>query len=87
MKNEPVARNQIRALTEFSVGTLDEREAMMVLEYAENPNEYAAGIRHKMPFVMTPQQARKLAERLLRAATSDSDTPEGSGGSPDSATS
>lgn len=45
MPKEPVARDQIRALTSFTVGSLDERNALMVIEYAETPEDYVAGIR------------------------------------------
>jgi hypothetical protein len=72
MPKEPIARDQIRAMTGFTVGTLDERDAMMVIECAETPEDYAVGIRQNLPIAMTPKQARKLAEGLLIAANSAS---------------
>ena len=53
----------IGALTGFSVGTLDGRDAMMVIEIAANAEDFAQGIRHKMPVAMTPERARELCER------------------------
>ena len=58
----------IGALTGFSVGTLDGRDAMMVIEIAANAEDFAHGIRHKMPVAMTPERARELGEALLMAA-------------------
>lgn len=58
----------IGALTSFSVGTLDGRDAMMVIELATTPDEMARGIRHQMPVAMTPAHARELGEALLLAA-------------------
>ena len=58
----------IGALTGFSVGTLDGRDAMMVIEIAANAEDYAQGILHKMPVAMTPERARELGEALLMAA-------------------
>jgi hypothetical protein len=58
----------IGALTGFSVGTLDGRDAMMVIEIAANAEDFAQGIRHKMPVAMTPERARELGEALLMAA-------------------
>ena len=58
----------IGALTSFSVGTLDGRDAMMVIELATTPEEYERGIRHQMPVAMTPEHARELGEALLLAA-------------------
>lgn len=58
----------IGALTSFSVGTLDGRDAMMVIEMATTPDEMARGIRHQMPVAMTPAHARELGEALLLAA-------------------
>ena len=58
----------ISALTSFSVGTLDGRDAMMVIELATTPDEYARGIRHQMPVAMTAEHARELGEALLLAA-------------------
>ena len=58
----------IGALTGFSVGTLDGRDAMMVIEIAANADDYAQGIRHQMPVAMTPERARELGEALLMAA-------------------
>lgn len=70
MADTPIARDDIKALTGFTVGTLDERDAMMVIEYAETPDTYVAGIRRKLPIAMTPKQARELAAGLLMAAKS-----------------
>jgi hypothetical protein len=72
MIETPIVRNEIKALTSFTVGTLDERDAMMVIEYAETPDDYVAGIRRKLPVAMTPKQARELAAGLLMAANSAS---------------
>ena len=58
----------IGALTSFSVGTLDGRDAMMVIEMATTPDEMARGIRHQMPVAMTAAHARELGEALLLAA-------------------
>ncbi|MBF9233648.1 hypothetical protein [Microvirga alba] len=58
----------IGALTSFSVGTLDGRDAMMVIELAKTPAEFAQGIRHQMPVAMTPEHALELGEALLLAA-------------------
>jgi hypothetical protein len=58
----------IGALTSFSVGTLDGRDAMMVIELATTPEEYESGVRHQMPVAMTPEHARALGEALLLAA-------------------
>lgn len=60
--------DMIGALTSFSVGTLDGRDAMMVIELATSPDEFARGIRHQMPVAMTPEHARELGEALLVAA-------------------
>jgi hypothetical protein len=57
----------IGALTSFSVGTLDGRDAMMVIEIS-TPGEFSRGIRHQMPVAMTPEHARELGEALLLAA-------------------
>ena len=54
----------IGALTSFSVGTLDGRDAMMVIELATTPEEYERGIRHQMPVAMTPEHARELGEAI-----------------------
>lgn len=58
----------IGALTSFSVGTLDGRDAMMVIELASSPEEFSRGIRRQMPVAMTPEHARELGEALLLAA-------------------
>jgi len=58
----------IGALTNFSVGTLDGRDAMMVIELATTTEEYERGIRRQMPVAMTPEHARELGEALLLAA-------------------
>jgi hypothetical protein len=58
----------IGALTSFSVGTLDGRDAMMVIELAASPEDFARGVRHQMPVAMTPAHARELGEALLLAA-------------------
>lgn len=58
----------IEALTSFSVGTLDGRDAMMVIEVAASPEELRNGIRRQMPVAMTAQHARELGEALLLAA-------------------
>ncbi|WP_230533380.1 hypothetical protein [Microvirga roseola] len=58
----------IGALTSFSVGTLDGRDAMMVIELATTPEEFERGIRRQMPVAMTPEHARELCEALLLAA-------------------
>ena len=58
----------IGALTSFSVGTLDGRDAMMVIELATTPEEYERGVRHQMPVAMTPEHAKELGEALLLAA-------------------
>jgi hypothetical protein len=58
----------IGALTSFSVGTLDGRGAMMVIELATTTEEYERGIRRQMPVAMTPEHARELGEALLLAA-------------------
>ncbi|MBM6592467.1 hypothetical protein [Microvirga pudoricolor] len=57
----------IGALTSFSVGTLDGRDAMMVIEIS-TPEGFSSGIRHQMPVAMTPEHARELGEALLLAA-------------------
>ena len=57
----------IGALTSFSVGTLDGRDAMMVIEIS-TPDGFTKGIRHQMPVAMTPEHARELGEALLLAA-------------------
>lgn len=41
---------------------------MMVIEIAANAEDFAQGIRHKMPVAMTPERARELGEALLMAA-------------------
>lgn len=58
----------IGALTSFSVGTLDGRDAMMVIELASSPEDFANGVRRQMPVAMTPEHARELGEALLLAA-------------------
>ncbi|MGO4705585.1 hypothetical protein AB4072_07395 [Microvirga sp. 2MCAF38] len=58
----------VGALTSFSVGTLDGRDAMMVIELAATPDEFRQGIRHQMPVAMTPEHARELGEALLMVA-------------------
>jgi len=60
--------DEIGALTSFSVGTLDGRDAMMVIELATSPEEFKRGIRHQMPVAMTAEHARELGEALLLAA-------------------
>ena len=57
----------IGALTNFSVGTLDGRDAMMVIEITV-PDARTRGVRHQMPVAMTPEHARELGEALLLAA-------------------
>ena len=57
----------IGALTNFSVGTLDGRDAMMVIEITV-PHARTRGVRHQMPVAMTPEHARELGEALLLAA-------------------
>jgi hypothetical protein len=57
----------IGALTSFSVGTLDGRDPMMVIEIAI-PDERRRDVRHQMPVAMTVAHARELAEALLLAA-------------------
>jgi hypothetical protein len=57
----------IGAMTSFSVGTLDGRDAMMVIEIS-TPDEFTRGIRHQMPVAMTSEHARELGEALLLAA-------------------
>ncbi|MBZ6075178.1 hypothetical protein [Microvirga puerhi] len=71
--------DMIGALTSFSVGTLDGRDAMMVIEIAATPDEFARGIRHQMPVAMTADRARELGEALLLAAEAAlmGDTPTG----------
>jgi hypothetical protein len=60
--------DMIGALTSFSVGTLDGRDPMMVIELATTLEEYESGIRRQMPVAMTPEHARELGEALLLAA-------------------
>jgi hypothetical protein len=50
--------DMIGALTSFSVGTLDGRDPMMVIELATTLEEYESGIRRQMPVAMTPEHAR-----------------------------
>jgi hypothetical protein len=70
MDDKLVTPDQISALTQFSVGTLEGRDAMMVLEYAETADDLFAGVRRRLLLAMTPNQARQLAEGLTMAATS-----------------
>ena len=58
----------IGALTSFSVGTLGDRDAMMVIELATTPEEFERGIRRQMPVAMTPEHARELGQGVLLAA-------------------
>lgn len=58
----------ISALTRFSVGTLDGRDAMMVIELATTSGEFAKDVRHRLPIAMTPTHARELGQALLLAA-------------------
>lgn len=60
--------NDIGAMTNFSVGTLDGSDAMMVIEMASTPEDYRRGVRHQVPIAMTADHARELAEALLLAA-------------------
>lgn len=60
--------DEIGALTRFSVGTINGRDAMMVIELATTPEDFAHGIRHRMPIAMTPDHARELGQALLLAA-------------------
>jgi hypothetical protein len=70
MTKQRIDRGAINALTSFSVGTLDGRDAMMVIEYAPSPEDLVAGVRKQLPIAMTPAQAKELAEGLLMAAAS-----------------
>ncbi|MEE1656940.1 hypothetical protein VB618_12090 [Microvirga sp. CF3062] len=60
--------DQINALTSFSVGTLDDRDAMMVLEVAVTSEDFCEGARCQVPLTMTPEMARDLAYGLMAAA-------------------
>jgi hypothetical protein len=55
-------------LTSYSVGTLDGREAMMVLDFARTPEDLVFGTRYKLPLAMSPELARGLGKALLIAA-------------------
>lgn len=55
-------------LTSYSVGTLDDREAMMVLEFARTPEDLVFGTRYKLPLAMSAELARGLGEALRLAA-------------------
>jgi hypothetical protein len=68
MTSETVYSDQICALTSFSVGTLEGRDAMMVLEYATSPQGYMTGLRERLLLALNPHQARELADGLLLAA-------------------
>jgi hypothetical protein len=70
MSDQPITPDQISALMSFSVGTLDGRDAMVVLEYAEKPEDILIGARRQLLLAMTPEKARELAEGLLMAAES-----------------
>lgn len=70
MSNETITADEISAVTSFSVGVLDGRDAMMVVEYARTPEDLSAGVRQRHLLAMTPHQARELAEGLLLAAES-----------------
>jgi hypothetical protein len=70
MSDEPITADQISAVTSFSVGVLEGRDAMMVIEYARTPEELLSGVRQRHLLALTPQQARELAEGLMMAAQS-----------------
>jgi hypothetical protein len=55
-------------LTSYSVGTLDEREAMMVVEFARTPEDLVFGARYKLPLAMSAELAKGLGEALQLAA-------------------
>jgi hypothetical protein len=56
-------------LTSYSVGTVDDREAMMVVEFARTPEDLALGPRYKLPLAMSAELARELGQALLLAAS------------------
>lgn len=61
-----LSEDQVSSLARFSVGTLDERDAMMVLEVVsleDDTNEVL-----QLPMAMTPLMARDLGAALLVAA-------------------
>jgi hypothetical protein len=68
MTSETVYSNEICALTSFSVGTLEGRDAMMALEYATSHQGYMKGLRERLLLALNPDQARELAQGLLLAA-------------------
>ncbi|MCB5173682.1 hypothetical protein [Microvirga lenta] len=55
-------------LTSYSVGTVDGREAMMVLDFARTPEDLVFGTRYKLPLAMSAELARGLGQALLIAA-------------------
>jgi len=70
MSQNNLIADQINALTSFSVGTLDEKDAMMVLDIAVTQADLQTGVRCQVPLVMTPAMARNLAHGLMIAADS-----------------
>ena len=44
-------------LTSYSVGTVDDREAMMVVEFARTPEDLVFGTRYKLPLAMSAPES------------------------------
>ncbi|MGO4389389.1 hypothetical protein AB4Y85_17815 [Microvirga sp. 2YAF29] len=68
MTHDTLDNDKITALTRFSVGTLDECEAMMVLEVASIEDDPSSTICIQIPMAMTPFMAQSLGNALLTAA-------------------
>lgn len=68
MSHRRLDEDNIAALTRFSVGTLDECEAMMVLEVASIEDDPNHTVRVQIPMAMSPFMAQNLGNALLTAA-------------------
>jgi hypothetical protein len=66
MAYEFLKEDLVSSLTRFSVGTLGERDAMMMLEVSSL--EPGANEAVQLPMAMTPLMARELGTALLLAA-------------------
>src|SRR5689334_11283439 len=55
----------VPVLTDYRIGTLDDQDLAIVLQFARSPEDLLAGITSELALAMTPEQARRLGAGLL----------------------
>ncbi|MGO4705488.1 hypothetical protein AB4072_06905 [Microvirga sp. 2MCAF38] len=72
-----VDRALVATLANYAVGTLGERDVMIVLSYARTPDESERGVAlGELHLSVPPDMARQIAEELWQAAEDTRQEPD-----------